>query len=671
MKRILIFSFLLFCALREADAQSAFNDALKLRKLEATKIPGTGKLIFDEKDSLKVVPVLLRYLDAVPENYIKLRNIYNSNPFITMAGSNSASVGPRAAAGITKGLLGSLGKTNVTTFADGLGKFLAERTKEELNVAFFERFRDNLKSHPELGAVFPATTVYLNTILNHEYNNMLSTLKEAFLRDLKSLPRNMASISDLDTAKDCTGSRNEENCKKRIGKLKKFFENERGTFVITALLIADGAVSNNHPADILSAIASNKTIEKASKGNDFAGILKLADILSSSLRSEDKTRIWVSRPELEMLVKDDTLFTIYTGLVYQKIKSSKINIKDQEVAGFIKNNQGFKTYLSNLIDKGQLLTAEFDSLKKEDKSGQVKEEKFIESFKEFFMVATNYEVINPNIPKSPQKDQIVKYTSKSLEIAQNILIKNYSAAVVSTLLLINPVLETDSQTDHKLAINSELKGDKKEIIDSLLTKLEFKQSFIKYANFMANVVAAENSDEVKKAISTVALPPGSSSIKRTHYFNMALQAYTGFTAGSLSDGGAGINTMGVYAPLGIAVSTGLKSRTNPFSKRTAGSLSLFASLIDVGAVVAYRFKDAETDLADSVKIRLENIFAPGVNLIYGIPNWPLSLGGGFQWQPSLTRLSKENATIAEKSGYRWHFFLSVDIPVLNLRTSRR
>src|SRR5262245_59238255 len=42
-----------------------------------------------------------------------------------------------------------LGNLDVTTISDGLAQFLVERTKEELNAAFFEKFKETMKKFPE------------------------------------------------------------------------------------------------------------------------------------------------------------------------------------------------------------------------------------------------------------------------------------------------------------------------------------------------------------------------------------------------------------------------------------------------------------------------------------------------------------------------------------------
>jgi len=683
MNKVLITLALLLTYVPLSHAQVAYHDAKTIKDSFTVQAALSGKLLMNP------TVANLAFFNTILKNYIPEDSVtaatsdsalhkaifraFKNNPFIEVGGTiQSSSLGDFAKSNNSTGLLASIGGFNVTTLADGLAKFLVERTKEELNIAFFERFRDILKAHPELGKIFPSTAAYLNAILNFEYSNSLSVLKEAFIKDLKSLPHNIPGIAELDPKCDCNceNKRLTKRCEDRITRLRAFFATEPGTFVIGALLVADGAIAKTNAADILVNVAANKSI--AASKNEVANILKLANILSSSIRNVDPTKSWISASDLNSMVTNANWFKLYTGLVYQQIRNTEITINNKRVDSFVANNSGFADYLNRVVTKGEAVAAGIENIRnRQDSSSEQKVAAvaaFIGYFKEFFVSATNYEMINVVLRPSAKKMQFVAYTTRSLEITQNILIKNYSAAIVSTLVFIDSVLETRSKTKSKLQLNDVSKEED----ENTLVKLEFKQSFIKYASFMANVVAAENSDDVKKAITAIALPPGSSSIKKTHYFNVALQAYTGLAAGHMDDGGSKFfNSAGVYAPLGISVSTGLKSWRNPYNKRTYGSLSLFASLIDVGAIVSYRFKEPGKQLSDSVKIRLENIFSPGANLVYGIPKWPVSVGGGFQWLPSLTRLSNEEATIAEKSGMRWHIFIAVDIPVLNLYTSRK
>ena len=212
--------------------------------------------------------------------------------------------------------------------------------------------------------------------------------------------------------------------------------------------------------------------------------------------------------------------------------------------------------------------------------------------------------------------------------------------------------------------------------DEALDRKDFLRKLLRYGNFMTAVVAAKSSADVKKAIETIALPPGSSAIKKNTNFSIALQAYVGIstgreTASSLKGVGNFFNALNVYGPLGFSFNIGLKSWRNPENKINAGSLTVFGSVIDVGAIVGYELKNPAAGTSDSVKIRLENILAPGANLVYGLPKVPLSIGTGLQWLPSLARYSNQGLSIANQSGFRFQIFLAVDIPALSLFTSRK
>jgi hypothetical protein len=98
----------------------------------------------------------------------------------------------------------------------------------------------------------------------------------------------------------------------------------------------------------------------------------------------------------------------------------------------------------------------------------------------------------------------------------------------------------------------------------------------------------------------------------------------------------------------------------------------FVSLIDVGAIVGYRFATDTGNISSKFKVSLSNIFAPGGNLIIGLPNMPLSIGGGAQWIPSLQRDPKSNDFYnIDHSAWRFQLFVAVDLPLLNLHTSKR
>ncbi len=747
-------------------SQTAYQDAVKLRKL---LLPSSTILLPQSKD--EVFEILNNY---VPQNskgkkdeIMKLFNMSidgtpDPNPFIEIGGSALAHQNNNFTS-IAKNAITSFGSQDVTTIADGLGKFLAKRTKEELNVAFFERFNEYLLSHPEIKQLFPTTSVFLNDIYRYQASNMLSMLRAAFESDLKAILGNIAAIADIDENAQCKCNKEGQNvkCRERIKVIKSFFNTEYGRTVMAALVIADGAVSKKNPADILSNLAGNRTLSSMSSGNkidnDIINSLKLLNIFSVSLRSSKAGEVWVT-PDFT----DDAVLKIYAGLVYQKILNEKItkiegvDIPSEYAKLATTDLKALRTYVDELSYGFNDLSADYFTLKKDKIKDTTKElilehaQVFLADFRTVLESGFQYNTINPNLPSPGPKVQFVfNCVDTTLSIAEMVLSKNYYGAVLSTVTLIDQIMQNQnslestgkfadsastaflkslrkndygrtlvvrlrskswkserkinkiatsdfSYADGVLTIGGEthaVPSDLKSVLESVkdnkegikssliqylgstdeisLTKKNYVASLMKYGNFMADIVNSENSDDAEKAIEAVALPAGSSSIKKTTNFNIALQAYTGF-AGTKDPVHTDVfNGMSVSAPIGISFNFGLKNWHNAFDKATWGSASIFLSLVDVGAIVAYRFNNQNTQLSDSVKIRLENIFAPGVNIVYGIPKVPLSIGGGLQYQASLKTLNTSNLVVTDKAGWRWQVFVAVDLPLLNLHSSKR
>src|SRR5204863_2622585 len=92
----------------------------------------------------------------------------------------------------------SIGGLDVTNIADGLAKFLVKRTKEELSIAFFDRFKKIIDSAKDLKTLFPQTASLLDVIGDEVYNyqNYIQNLREAFKEDIEALDKNLPGIID-------------------------------------------------------------------------------------------------------------------------------------------------------------------------------------------------------------------------------------------------------------------------------------------------------------------------------------------------------------------------------------------------------------------------------------------------------------------------------------------
>ena len=208
--------------------------------------------------------------------------------------------------------------------------------------------------------------------------------------------------------------------------------------------------------------------------------------------------------------------------------------------------------------------------------------------------------------------------------------------------------------------------------DKLRALIDVLGSLNKYGLFMANMVDAQTPEEVQNVLDNAILPVGSSSIKKHAIFNISIQSYLGAYCRIDNKNNSGINAwndrFGVTAPIGISASVGMDK---------AGSVSLFASLFDIGAIVDYQLQkdtvitsanQTGTAIQKDYSIKLEQIVSPGFYLVYGFPwNIPLALGAGAQYGPGLGKIDiKSNDLLQNNPSWRFNVFLAVDLPFFNL-----
>ena len=231
------------------------------------------------------------------------------------------------------------------------------------------------------------------------------------------------------------------------------------------------------------------------------------------------------------------------------------------------------------------------------------------------------------------------------------------------------------------AAESNIANDEvKKIIDHYNLKhvLDFIEKLKPYALFMANMVEAKSEGEVKAALENVILPVGSSSIKKNSLGNISVQTYLGAYL-ALNDNDTKVSAwsdrFGVIAPIGISWTPAFWS----FGK--GGSISLFGSLLDLGAIVDYKLKKDSVPnssgnnisvIDKTYKVELGHIFSPGAYVVYGFfGNLPLSFGMGAQYGPGLSKIEDENSTVLKNPSLRWNVFFAVDMPFFTLKNKNR
>ncbi len=768
-------------------------------------------------------------------------------------------------------LLTKLGNVDVTPQAEALAKVYVDYIKKDLDIYFFERFTLLINQYPELRVMFPATSTYLDNVPNYQYTNLLSAMRSAFVKDLRTLPRDITQITAMDTASCCNSAKKISACKDRIAHYQTEFHKKEGELLILALLAADGFINKANGAVVLNNMATSPNI--ATDTFSICKIVRISNVFSKCLLNPNNGSTWLTSSDFKDLLSDAGKRRAFIKNVITQLSNEKITVRNPSIDSMIKSIQADSTnliaYLKTIADAGEALDASFKKVRmdtiKSNKNMNIA--KFIDDFNQFFLAITSYNKIDTSIHIDNDTRLIFNSMSDAFEISKDVLLKDYQSAVFTCIQLVDSLLPTKIYTDHKgkikidedlvdgklakyaypsittpdinvmkntmykalnaykrthlkngkqikkalasdslkdvrqvytkyfhsennaaLAINvmkdslrKKLDSSKRTeftpvkqirkalnssspdfvskvyckyiildtnrkavskcdsiiMYDSIITfkknqigltiaemhyihnrkrarlqsaleshkprkinreyyrdvykpkfieknaelesntsaNFDLKQNFLKYGQLIAAVVSADSASQITKVIEQVALPPSSSIIKKTTRYSIAVQGYAGFTAGCLGNGFNGnqfksFNSLSPYAPLGVSFSRGLRSG-NPSNKRTSGSLSLSLSLIDIGALVAYDLKNKGEKTQDSISIKLANIFAPGVNLVYGIPGVPISCGTGFQYQPEMNYVTSSGASLNTNSGFRWQVFAAFDLTLFNLRVSRK
>ena len=192
------------------------------------------------------------------------------------------------------------------------------------------------------------------------------------------------------------------------------------------------------------------------------------------------------------------------------------------------------------------------------------------------------------------------------------------------------------------------------------------QELLFYGNFMANVASAQNAEDMKSALLGAALPPGSSRVKREEPFNIGLNTYLGLGGGcevlnNTGDDKRTAGTIGLSLPVGLSVSW-------KFKKEHALSYSVLLSVLDLGAVAAFRLGDPNAEALPDLKI--ENFVAPGAYFLFNIPRSPFSMGVGSQYGPRVRSITTANGIQSQASAWRWGGFIGMDVPIFSFSTMR-
>jgi hypothetical protein len=348
---------------------------------------------------------------------------------------------------MTSSVFSSVGNLDVTNFADGLAKFIVDRTKQELNIAFFDKFKEVLNDpkYVDLKTVFPETYAVLMVIDNqiYNYNDYLQALRNAFDRDLSDLPNNLPSIIDNHSA---------------------YFDANPGLKVIlqSSFYIAQQIQLKEHPGQMIANYPVDEFMGAQTGINqNVASSFKTLQLFSKSFKSKTDSlaHYWANDSLIKKLFTNDTAVKIYIGLLVQQAKKEDIVFKgkkDRELWKIIDSSytlgrgyEEYKNFFRTVSSKVRDIEKEIDALKEIDKDSLKVEKYHIIAGKSLDLMDQLITVEKmPYFPKDldiAKKAGIYIYSARTAsDIVVDVNRKQYASAIMKTVMLYDTIFHRDA-----------------------------------------------------------------------------------------------------------------------------------------------------------------------------------------------------------------------------------
>ncbi|NCI46096.1 hypothetical protein [Sediminibacterium soli] len=654
--QILLSALFLLPCLGKLQAQYAAIDAIKLKPLYNAS---QQKFRSDPQSLVLLGTVLKDYSRPAwrTQNGIAVTAVldeFENNPFLTglLPGlTSSTEMAKNNAPGIA-----FAGADLQSVIIDGIARFIVDRMKQELQAVFFQKFYEKISSaeYRDCQLLFPATYRQLLSIGKeiYRYETYLQSLRNAFGNDM------LAIIPNLDNLI-------------RNGRFAVFFEQHRElrAMALTALFLGKQISEGKSPGQVFEAYdpyeadeATGSPATDAEKAR--TGMIAFLQQVSLSLKSNTADQYWINASQLAQL-NDPVCLRIYLGLLYERIKL--IDCGHSLSFGTIMTaaaGQGARLadYFRGILNSVAFCQERFRELQRPAK-------KTVSDYLAYFSAVTHFwESISTNepfsaaLPVSMQShmQQVWELYGKTTAGIDNILTAYQALQEKKYGMLLSSI-----RSLYSLRYDPALMQADREQRRSLDRTMDF---LFEYGTLMAEVAESSDSKQVYAAINRAAMPVGGSRVKREQFFNISLAAYGGLFIGkewieNVSDHSIA-NSYGLTAPIGIALSWG-KIRFCK-DRRTEGnkSFSLFISMIDVGAVVSFRFRN--DTLNEIPKVGFRDIIAPGLHVIWGLGKTPLSLSAGWQTGTNLRSVKAGYNEYNNSQSARFSLGLLVDIPIWNL-----
>lgn len=698
----------------ESNGINTLQDAIQLAGLWK-EYQSTGKGLADMQAIIKANGLNRQtvYLKDYPDTLFKRASTVTDSiqrPLSTSSKTAEASSSSSVPAAGLSGLF------SPTLIIDGLAKFAAKRFRQELTIAYLQKFRDTLISpqYEELGVMLPRT---YHTILNGDvfnYTSFFQSLHENAQTDLYNLPENSANLV----------------------RLKEAEIDPEAYPVILASLDLPRLLELRIPASNAIEMLAFRDYIYLEKGKQtvYGNTARLLGIFSTHIHSWDKATAtgWVDANHLQKMIADKDVFNFWMAILLKKdsltLQQITLHIDGADTSLYsllttkLPQAKQFTTELLARFNEVEIAGKQLLELSQKD-SITAKDRFFKYTTATLGLVEAQIKLVQQlakddlatqerckkliHIVKAGKDLSVFAHNKRfgdALSVALEIFRLIYDetqrrsiqvdSAKMAAYLKAKTTLEQAQELrqiveikatksllkaaeSHYKTTGKALKDDEKEKVKSYIKKIKngsvpsdqhivtkkhievFLRLLDKYGNLLVTIADAKDSDQILAVLEKTAAPVQSYRLKRaSRVFSASINMYPGFAFGreyQLDEKGDFTDNYGQVAafttPIGLSLNWGLKR---------LGTLSAFVSVLDIGAVTAFRLRDTVSVLPD---LKWKNVYAPGAYVMWGIPRSPLTLGAGVQYGPALRTVDVVNGIDIKASHLRYGVSLTVDVPL--------
>ena len=509
---------------------------------------------------------------------------------------------------------------------DGTARFLAERFKEELAAYYLTTFHEKLANKPVVKALFPKSISFLRIFANQVYNTDIAMLQAAAEEDLNNYPENMIHALD------------------HIAVFNKKPLIKTGLSLALDLYLQHK--SGNFITDIINTLPLQDSLPES-----YRSCFSVLRILSNALRfardEQYSSAPWGYSATQDFYDPSRFENSYFYALLYEQLKNETVHGATlQQTLGRDPDKwrtwfRSFTVLFQDIKGYNYYVSAHTDYTKKSN----------LDFWVTLLHSSRLINHIYPIIEQLPGEslrlpDEIHRVAANNpayFSLIKRVEDKRYEQVIPATIMLLTSL---DTAITHQGIV-----------------------PYMRFAAIIAQFATIRTAADMKNLLQSIALPVGSTSIKRKTRWNIAFNAYVGAAAGQeqVKQNGLKQNktSIGLSAPLGVAVSHQYSKPVINRKAKLIPSGTLYLSFLDIGNLVNVRLKSDTTSIGN---VRFSHFISLGAGYFFNFRNSPFSAGVSWSYVPGYRDAFIGNKWVYKADAVRIRFSLLVDIPLFNLYT---